>query len=94
MYQEDTVVMTTKFNKTYTPGFIRHFLTKQMGAMEKNRLLKEFRQKQLEDKSLKRIISNYKNRSGNPTESQKKLSTAYRKAILNNSNKKKVGNPQ
>ena len=30
MYQEDTVVMTTKFNKTYTPGFIRHFLTKQM----------------------------------------------------------------
>ena len=61
MYHEDIVVMTTKFNKHYTPGFIRHFLKPLERKVQANKQLGET----LQNAQQKRLLSRNK-KVGNP----------------------------
>ena len=63
MYHEDIAVMTTKttnFNKHYTPGFIRHLITRER-KIQANKQLGEA----LQNAQQKRLLAS-KKKVGNP----------------------------
>ena len=61
--------MTTKFNKHYTPGFIRHWITRERKIQANKQLgeaLQNAQQKRLLSSFKKAVVDSNKKKVGNP----------------------------